>query len=162
PPSYTGANNAILIDPSVTTGTFTLTTPAAYNLLSVMTSAGNGGDVINVRVNHADGTFETGSFGSPDWFGNTNNVIMAAQGRMGDNVAHTLQTNGDNPRIYFRDIVLTNTTSVVTSIVFSKTGALGHTGILGVSGATTPGGAVGPIAVTGYTYDVVVEASAAR
>lgn len=160
PPTYAGPNG-ILIDTVVPTGTFTLTTPAAYNLLSFAGSGGNGGDVIGVRVNHADGTFETGSFGCPDWFG-ASGVIMAAQGRMGDNVAHTLQVNGDNPRIYFRDIVLTNTTSAVTNIVLSYvSGSAGsHNDVLAVSGATTPGGPVAPIAVTGYTYDFVVEASA--
>ncbi len=159
PPTYVG-NNGILIDTAVTNGTFTLTTPATYTLLSFAGSGGNGGDVIGVRVNHLDGTFETGSFGCPDWF-NGSGVIMAAQGRMGDNVAHTLQTNGDNPRIYFRDFALTNTTSPVTSIVLTySSGASGSPNdILAVSGATTPGGPVGPIAVTGYTYDFVVEAT---
>jgi hypothetical protein len=162
PPSYT-ANNGILIDTAITNGTFTLTTPTAYTLLSFAGSGGNGGDVIGVRVNHADGTFEVGSFGCPDWFGGTS-VIMATQGRMGDNVQHTLQVNGDNPRIYFRDITLTNTTSAVTNIVLSYVsgGAGSHNDILAVSGATTVGGPVAPIAVTGYTYDFVVEATAAR
>ena len=160
PPTYAGPNG-ILIDTVFTSAAFKLTTPAAYNLLSFAGSGGNGGDVIGVRVNHLDGTFEVGSFGCPDWFGGTG-VIMAAQGRMGDNVAHTLQVNGDNPRIYFRDIVLTNTTSVVTNIVLSYvSGSAGsHNDILAVSGATTPGGLVNPIAVTGYTHDFVVEASA--
>lgn len=162
PPTYAG-NNGILIDTVISNGTFTLTTPAAYNLLSFAGSGGNGGDVIRVVVNHADSTSETNSFGCPDWFGGSG-VIMAAQGRMGDNVAHTLQVNGDNPRIYYRDITLTNTTSPVTTIALSYlSGSSGsHNDVLAVSGATTPGGPVAPIAVTGYTYDFVVEASAAR
>jgi hypothetical protein len=160
PPTYVGPNG-ILIDTIFTNATFTLTAPAAYNLLSFAGSGGNGGDVIGVRVNHADGTFETGSFGCPDWFG-ASGVIMAAQGRMGDNVAHTLQVNGDNPRIYFRDVSLTNTTSPVTNIILSYiSGSSGsHNDVLAVSGATTLGGPVAPIAVTGYTHDFVVEASA--
>lgn len=160
PPTYVG-NNGILIDTVVTNGTFTLTTPTAYNLLSFAGSGGNGGDVIGVRVNHADATFETGSFGCPDWFG-ANGVIMAAQGRINSNPAHDYQVNGDNPRIYFRDVALTNTTSPVTSIVLTYvSGSSGsHNDVLAVSGATTPGGPVAPIAVTGYTYDFVVEASA--
>jgi len=160
PPTYAGANG-ILIDTLFTNATFTLTTPAAYTLLSFAGSGGNGGDVIGVRVNHADGTFETGSFGCPDWFGGTG-VILATQGRMGDNVAHTLQVNGDNPRIYFRDVTLTNTTSPVTNIVLTYVSgsANSHNDVLAVSGATTLGGAVAPIAVTGYTHDFVVEASA--
>jgi len=52
----------------------------------------------------------------------------------------------------------------VTSIVLSYASgnANSHNDILGVSGATTLGGPVGPIAVTGYTYDFVVEAAAAK
>jgi hypothetical protein len=159
PPSYS-APNGILIDTVVTSGTFTLVTPAAYNLLSFMGSGGNGGDVINVRVNHQDGTFETGSFGCPDWFGGSG-IAYTAQGRIDSAYRMDVQVNGANPRIYFRDVTLANTTSPVTNIVLTyASGSAGsHNDILGVSGATTPGGAVTPINVTGYTYDFIVEAS---
>lgn len=162
PPTYVGPNG-ILIDTVVTSGTFTLTTPAAYNLLSFIGSGGNGGDVIAVRVNHQDGSFEVGSFGCPDWFGGTG-IAFTAGGRCQSPVTFTTETDGANPRIYFRDITLTNTTSPVTSILLSyqSGNANSHNDVLGVSGATTPGGPVGPIAVTGYTYDFVVEASAAK
>jgi hypothetical protein len=170
PPTYVGPNG-ILIDTAVPSGTFTLSTPTAYNLLSFAGSGGNGGDVIGIIVHHLDGTVETYNppgvtnsaytFGCPDWFGSSG-VIMAAQGRINSNVAHDYQSNGDNPRIYFRDVALTNTTSPVTSIElhYVSGGSGSHNDILAVSGATTPGGAVAPIAVTGYTYDFVVEASA--
>jgi hypothetical protein len=162
PPTY-AAPNGILIDTVVTNGTFTLTTPAAYRLLSFAGSGGNGGDVIGVRVNHQDGTFEVGSFGCPDWFGG-NGIAYVAGGRCQSPVTFTTETDGNNPRIYFRDVTLTNTTSPVTSIVLSYgSGSSGsHNDILAVSGQTTVGGPVSPIAVTGYTYDFVVEASAAK
>ena len=162
PPTYAGPNG-ILIDTVITNGTFTLTSPAAYTLLSFLGSGGNGGDVIGVRVNHADGTFEVGSFGCPDWFGGSG-VAFIAGGRCQNPVTFTTETDGDNPRIYFRDVALTNTTSPVTNILLSYVSgqASSHNDILGVSGATTPGGPVAPIAVTGYTYDFVVEASAAK
>lgn len=162
PPSY-AAPNGILIDTVVTSGTFTVTTPAAYNKLSFLGSGGNGGDVIGVRVNHADGTFETGSFGCPDWFGGTG-VAYTAGGRLQSPVTFTTELNAGNPRIYFRDVTLTNTTSPVTNIVltYSSGAANSHNCILGVSGATTPGGPVGPIIVTGYTYDFICEASAPK
>src|ERR1043166_5375549 len=162
PPTYAGPNG-ILIDTQVTNGTFTLTAPASYTLLSFLGSGGNGGDVIGVRVNHADGTFETGSFGCPDWFGGTG-IALTAGGRCQSPVTFTTETDGANPRIYFRDMALTNTTSPVTNIVLTyASGSSGsHNDILGVSGATTLGGAVSPIAVTGYTYDFVVEAAAAK
>ena len=162
PPTYAGPNG-ILIDTVVSNGTFTLTTPAPYALLSFLGSGGNGGDVIGVKVNHADGTFEVGSFGCPDWFGGTG-IALTVGGRCQSPVTFTTETDGANPRIYFRDITLTNTTSPVTNIVLSYvSGSSGsHNDILGVSGATIAGGPVVPIAVTGYTYDFVVEATAAK
>jgi hypothetical protein len=131
--------------------------------LSFLGSGGNGGDVIGVRVNHADGTFETGSFGCPDWFNGTG-IAFTAGGRCQSPVTFTTEVDAGNPRIYFRDITLTNTTSPVTNIVLSyiSGSANSHNDVLGVSGATTPGGPVAPIAVTGYTYDFVVEATAAK
>jgi hypothetical protein len=163
PPTYAGPNG-ILIDTVVTTGTFTVTTPAAYNKLSFLGSGGNGGDVIGVKVNHLDGSFETGSFGCPDWFGGSG-VAWVANGRLQNTVTFTTETDGgSNPRLYFRDVTLTNTTSPVTSIVLTYVSgsASSHNDILGVSGAQTPGGPVAPIIVTGYTYDFVAEASAAK
>src|SRR4029077_1437223 len=79
PPTYAGPNG-ILIDTVVTSGTFKLTTPAAYNRLSFMGSGGNGGDVVGVRVNHLDGSFDVGSFACPDWFGG-NGIVLTAGGR---------------------------------------------------------------------------------
>ncbi|MDB6109856.1 MAG: Immunoglobulin I-set domain protein [Pedosphaera sp.] len=162
PPTYAGPNG-ILIDTVVTNGTFTLTTPATYTLLSFIGSGGNGGDVIGVKVNHANGSFETGSFGCPDWI-NGSGVALTVGGRLQNPVTFTTETDGANPRIYFRDVALTNTVSPVTSIVLTylSGSASSHNDIIAVSGATTPGGPVAPIAVTGYTYDFVVEASAAK
>jgi hypothetical protein len=163
PPTYVGPNG-ILIDTAVTSGAFALTTPAAYTLLSFLGSGGNGGDVIGVTVNHQDGTVEVGSFGCPDWFSGTVGVAYIAGGRCQNPVTFTTETDGANPRLYYRDIALTNTTSPVTNVVLSYVSGSGgsHNDVLAMSGATTPGGAVGPITVTGYTYDFVVEASAAK
>jgi hypothetical protein len=164
-PDYTKPNG-ILIDTVVTTGTFTPVTPAAYTKLSFLGSGGNGGDVINVTVNHADGTSETGfSFGCPDWFNGTLNVAYIAGGRCNSTVNLTTETDGQNPRIYFRDITLTDTASPVTNIVLSygSGGSGSHNDILAVSGALTSGtGAVTPITVTGYDYDFIVESNAAH
>ncbi|HTI97935.1 MAG TPA: hypothetical protein VL527_03450 [Dongiaceae bacterium] len=161
PPTYVG-NNGILIDTVFSNATFTVTTPAAYSKLSFAASGGNGGDVIGIIVHHQDGTTETNSFQSPDWFGATG-ILLTTHGRMGDNVAHTLQTNGDNPRVYFRDVTLSNTTSPVVSIdLYYISGSSGsHNDVLAVSGSTS-GGVFNPIDVTGFTHDFVVEASAAK
>lgn len=168
-PSYT-APNGILIDTAVTNGTFTLTTPAVYTKLSFLGSGGNGGDTINVLVKHQDGSAEKGTFGCPDWFGGSG-VAYIAGGRCNSTVNLTTETDGNsgdgrgNPRIYFRDITLTNTASPVTSIelTYASGQASSHNDIMGVSGATpTSGTTVAPIAVTGYDYDFVVEAGAPK
>ena len=163
-PTYT-APNGILIDTVVTSGTLTLTTPATYTLFSFLGSGGNGGDGIVVRVNHQDGSFEVSApFICPDWFGGTVNIAYTAGGRCQNPQTFTTETDGANPRLYFRDMTLTNTTSPVTSVVFSyASGNAGsHNAFFAVSGATTPGGAVAPVTVTGYTYDFIVEATAAH
>jgi hypothetical protein len=162
PPTYTGPNG-ILIDTVVSNGTFTLTTPASYTLLSFLGSGGNGGDVIAVKVHHADATVEVGSFGCPDWFNGTVNVAYYPNERVTSTTAFGYNPNTLNPRIYFRDIPLTNA-SPVTSIdlTYSSGLASSHNDILAVSGAATAGGLVAPITVTGYTYDFVVEAGAAK
>src|SRR5438477_2946663 len=66
-PSY-AANNSMLIDGVISNGTWTLATPATYTNLSFLTSGGHNGRTIGVLVRHQDGTFERGSFASPDWF----------------------------------------------------------------------------------------------
>ncbi len=171
PPSYT-LPNGILIDTVVTNGTFSLVTPTAYTKLSFIGSGGNGGDVIGVTVHHADGSVEgvaTGgtayTFGCPDWFNGTINVAYIANERSGSTVNRTFANAGsNNPRIYFRDITLTNTTSAVTSVDLSyySGGSGSHNCVFGVSGDPNGSGTVVPIAVTGYAYDFVVEASASQ
>jgi hypothetical protein len=163
PPSYTDPNG-ILIDTVISNGTFTLSTPATYALLSFLSSGGNGGDNIGVKVHHQDGTTETGSFGSPDWFGGTLNVAIVSGERVSSTTEMTTEPDGANPRVYFRDMTLTNTTSPVTTVDFFYLSgqASSHNDILAMSGATTTGGTVNPIDVTGFDYDFVVEASAPK
>jgi hypothetical protein len=169
-PSYT-APNGILVNNLGAGGAFALVSPAAYTKLSFLGNGGDGGDEINVVVQHADGTSETGSYGCPDWFGNPG-VAYIANGRCNSTVNLTTETDGGsgdglgNPRIYYRDITLANTTSPVTNLVFSYiSGSSGaNCDIMGVSGALTSGGSAAPftpITVTGYNYDFVVESNAA-
>lgn len=168
PPDYTAPNGILIYGDGTTglaTGTFTLTTPAPYALLSFAGSGGNGGCVVGVTVHHADGTTETGQFGCPDWFNGTSNVVFIANERCGSSVNFTYaNVNSGNPRIYFRDITLANTTSPVTSIDLSYVSgpANSRNDVLAVSGAATVGGPVTPIEVTGYTYDFIVEAAAGK
>lgn len=168
PPSYTAPNGILIYGngtSGLASGTFTLTTPAPYAVLSFLGSGGNGGCVVGVTVHHADGTTETGSFGCPDWFNGTSNVVFIANERCGSSVNLTYANiNSGNPRLYFRDVALTNTTSPVTSIALSYVSGPSNSrnDVMGVSGGATVGGNVTPIDVTGYTYDFIVEAAAAK
>lgn len=155
--SYTN-NNAVLIDSSLSNATVTVTTPAAFSALSFLTSAGNGAVTLGVAVHHADGSVETNSIVSPDWFGGEN-AAVTANGRLDvgsrafDNVA------SGNPRLYSADITLTNTTSPVNRIDLTHVSGTGHAAIFAVSGGT--GAAFSPVAITGYNVDLVVEAEGA-
>ena len=168
-PSYT-APNGILIDAQVTNGTFTLVTPKAYSTLSFLGMGGNGGDTISVTVHHQDSTTETETFSTSDWFGGTVGIAWIANGRISQvyNLnPETDGTSGDglgNPRIYHKEITLSNTGSPVTSVVLNYVSGSGgsHSDVMALSGATTSGGVVSPIAVTGYDYDFIVEVGAPR
>ena len=166
PPDYTKPNG-ILVD-TTDGGTFTFTTPAAYTALSFLGLGGNGGDSITATVHHQDGTSETHTYGCPDWFGGSG-VAYIMGGRCNNTLNLTTETDGNsgdgrgNPRIYFRDITLTDTTSPVTSVdlAYLSGASNSHNDIMGVAGALTSGtGAFTPVTVTGYDYDFIVEATA--
>ncbi len=156
------ANNTIMLDATSFSGlyTFTLTTPALYGKLCFLTSGGNGGCLFQWTAHHADGTTETGQQPSADWFNGANPAIIA-------NVRANAQTytrdnyGSNNPRLYGKDVTLTNTTSKVTSIDLQDVSSAGgaHTCIMAVSGQAPSGGNFNPIAVAGYNADIVVEAS---
>ena len=79
--SYTGTNDAVLVNSVVTSATIIFLTPAPYSALSFMGCSGSGTCVINCIVHHADGTSEAGAFTFPDWFGGaTTNQILTANG----------------------------------------------------------------------------------
>jgi hypothetical protein len=168
-PSYSTANG-ILVDSSVSTGAFTLVTPAAYTTLSVVCTGGNGGDGINVLVNHQDGSSETNSLTVPDWFGGPTGIATIMGGRITQTCYGNTEVDGTsadglvNPRLYHRELTLNNTISPVTSVQFQYASgpATAHSAIFCLSGATTAGAAINPIAVTGYNQDFIWEASAAK
>ncbi len=166
-PTFVGPNG-ILMDSQVTNGTFTLVTPAAYATLSFIGLGGNGGNSIAVTVYHQDGSTENGNFSTSDWFGGTVGIARIMGGRISQVYNLNTETDGNsgdglgNPRMYHKEVPLSNTTSPVTKIVLTWTGgnAGSHSGVFCVSGATTAGGAITPIDVTGYDYDFIVEATA--
>lgn len=158
PPDYT-ANNAIMLDSTLTAGAFTLATPAIYSGLSLLESGGHNGVAFSYTVYHQDGSIETGTNSIPDWY-NGANTAWTANGRVDAGTFAFSSVNGNNPRLYSLDVPLTNTTSAVTSISFGYLSGTGHGAIMAVSGLA--GGNYTPIAVTGYNQDIVVEQSAGK
>jgi hypothetical protein len=158
-PTY-ATNNAALIDPSIKTATWVLTAPAVYTNLSFLTSGGhNGLTNVGVIIHHADNSTERGFFASPDWFNGT--AAYTANGRVNVQTMAFDNVNAGNPRLYSRDITVTNVSSPVTSIDFTNQSFTGgDVGIFAVSGAAPNSANWLPITVTGYSYDMIVEASA--
>ncbi len=157
------ANNSIMLDASATfaSGTLTPTTPKAFGALSILTSGGNGGCIIRYTVHHQDGTTETGTTPSADWFGG-NNPAWVANGRVNAQSFSLDNLNSNNPRLYAKDVTLTNSTSAIASIdlAYVSSAAGAHTCVMAASGAPTAGGTFAPIPVTGFNADIVVEATA--
>lgn len=158
-PSY-ATNNAMLIDGIVSNGTWILSTPAAYTNLSFLTSGGHNGRTIGVLIHHQDGTAERGSFSSPDWF-NVASPAYTANGRVNVQTFLFDSVSSGNPRLYSRDIPLTNKTSPVISIDLTNASlAGGNVGIFAVSGTTPTSATWTPVTVTGYNADMIVEVDA--
>jgi hypothetical protein len=155
-PSYT-ANNAVLLDATLTNATLTLVAPVACSQLSFLESGGNNGVSFTYTAHHQDGTKETGSGSIPDWF-NGSNPAWTANGRVDVEAFTFSAVNGGNPRLYSLDVALTNTVSPVASINFAYVSGSGHGAIMAVSGGS--GGSFTPLSVTGYNEDIVVEAAA--
>jgi predicted alpha-1,6-mannanase (GH76 family) len=157
-PSYS-ANNAVLLDSSLTTATLVLITPTAYTQLSFLQSGGHNGVTFNYTVHHQNGTTDAGSGSIPDWF-NSASAAFTANGRVDVGTFAFSNVGGGFPRLYSLDITLINAASPVTSIDFQYVSGTGHGAIMAVSGST--GGSFSPIAVTGYNQDIVVEAAAGK
>jgi hypothetical protein len=166
-PSW-AAPNAVLIDSGVlrTNAVITISPAGGFSQLSFLVASGNGGGNVNVRITHADSTIETNFVVCSDWF-NGANPAFSARGRLnvvsgGPDTQASITSTTDgygNPRWYSRDITLTNTTSAITSIqLYYGTGAANvHNQIYGLAGSS--GGAWTPLAVSGYTDDLIVESN---
>jgi hypothetical protein len=170
PPSYT-TNDVVMVD-SATTGYLILTTPAAYTALSFLTSAGHGPSVDSYTINFQDGSIESGTITSWDWFtyantGTTDPVAFFASGRW-DVSAKTFDIRPQtvtNPALYQVDVAVANSTGLITNIVLGWSSGSGsdHAAYFALSGATTPGGVFNPISLdtNSFNADMVMEAAAA-
>src|SRR5204862_7500441 len=136
PPGY-AANNAAFVSSNAPTASLTPVTPVAFPGLSFLTAAGHGPVTVNCTVRHADGTSESKSFVSADWFGNTP-IAQLANGRVNVSSKTVNSVNGSNPRLYAADITLVNVASPITNILLtwqSGSGS-GNAAVLAVSGGS--------------------------
>ncbi|HZV33008.1 MAG TPA: hypothetical protein VFB72_00405, partial [Verrucomicrobiae bacterium] len=123
-PSYT-ANNAVMLDSTLTSATLTLSSPAAFTTLSFLESGGHNGVTFSYVVHHQSGATDSGTAIIPDWY-NGNNVSWTANGRVDVQAFTFSSVNGNNPRLYSLDVTLLNTSSPVTSITLSYVSGGGH------------------------------------
>lgn len=170
PATYTG-NDCVLIgnyaagvitngsygSPDYTTGSFTINSPTPLSGLSILNSAGNGPVTINYTINYDDGSAQTGSFQSLDWFNSATRVFNAA-GRVSVDGSSLGNINGSPAGALFSaDITLNNTTASATNIVFTYSSG-GRAALFALSGQATSGGSFSPLDVTGFDADIIVEA----
>jgi hypothetical protein len=149
------ANNAMFLNPTnaTTLGTntnvvVTLSVPTALSGISFLNASGNGPRNINVFLNHVDGTTENKVFSSPDWFNvPAANVAWFANGRVAvdtsqlNNVPSPFTTTnnpGNNPKLGYSDVIVTDFASAITNIVLVDTNAGGRTAVFAISGTTGP------------------------
>lgn len=153
-PSYT-ANNTMLIDNGVTTGTWTLTTPATYTNLSFVGTGGGGSTTVGVVVTHQDNSVDTGSIVFADWFNNPSPALTVG-GRIGTSSTGGggFGDYGNNPRLYYQNLAVSSASPIV-KIDFAYTSGA-HANIFAISGNSS-GAKWDPITVTGYNQDTIHE-----
>ncbi|HKW28542.1 MAG TPA: glycoside hydrolase family 76 protein [Verrucomicrobiae bacterium] len=143
------ANNVAMIDSSHSANLVPATLNP-FSALSFLNAAGHGPVTVDYQVAHADGSVETGTFTSPDWFFSAP-VVFNAQGRVDVVTGAFNNVNNNEPRLYAEDITLTNLASAVTNINLSwdtgnSAGSVGA--IFAVSGVAVEPVSVG-IALSG-------------
>jgi hypothetical protein len=134
-PNGQGQNDGLMLDPSNTTGTLTLSGATKYSMLSFLVSGANGGGSINYTINYAGGGSQSGSISAPDWYDNSP-VAWDANGRTDINLNFDSVSSG-NPRIYQQDVALNDSSHPVTSVAFSY-GGDNREVVYGLSGQSVP------------------------
>ena len=169
------SNNAIYVGGSgtvvtqVASGTFTLTTPAAYTHLSVLCAAGNGPTRLIYYVTYVDGSQDANFLVDDvkDWFATAANLVTNtawvcnADFRGSDGSFQQVNQSPQQIRLYYNDIQLSQPSTAVSNIQFIYYLG-GRAAIYGLSGSTDNGVTFNPIGVTGYNADMVMEAPLAK
>jgi len=133
-PNYHTGNNAILVYEDVPTANVALATPSNYSAFSFLTSGGNGGCVLQVVIQHADGVNETNSYVVNDWF-NAASAAWVANGRIQFNNRTFQNIGSGDPKLFEEFVVLTDRNSAVTNIALSWVSGTGDTVLFAISAA---------------------------
>ena len=136
--AYGSANNALMLGGTYpSSGTLTLTSPAACNSLAILASSANGGGQGTCVVNFSDGSRSPAlAFNAQDWFYVLTNVALQGFGRLRLGASLSIDDNGDsNPNLYQTTLNLAalGLTKPISSLTFTKP-AGGSTAILAISG----------------------------
>ncbi|MCS7089642.1 MAG: hypothetical protein RMN51_02015 [Verrucomicrobiota bacterium] len=140
PASYS-APNAVYVDYARPEAHLVPVNPQPYSALSFLSATANNNVTNAVVVQYADGTSETNTFVSRDWFNNAP-YAFTTLGRVNLN-NRTInndpgRTTTPNPRLYEAQFALNNTVSPVTNIILRFLGAVnpttGRMVVLAVSG----------------------------
>lgn len=131
------ANNALVLSSGtgISSGTLTLTTPAAFARIAVLANSASGGGSPNLTLHFSDGSSLTASYNAPDWFNNTGFAIQGME-RI-DISSGAVSGNPGNPRFYQTTldfVALGLNGKSLTSITFDQASGAGSTGIYAVSG----------------------------
>jgi hypothetical protein len=137
PASYT-ANNALLVDSTLDTGILTPATPAPYEALSFLCSAGHGPVTNECVLTYANGSSQTNTLVIPSWF-DAAPAAFIASGDLDLNTRFVDSVGSNSPRLFGIDLPLANTVSAVTNITLSFTGgaANSHAAIFAISGSSS-------------------------
>jgi predicted alpha-1,6-mannanase (GH76 family) len=138
---YGSLNTLLLGYTYPNSATLTLTTPRAYQSLTILASSAHGGGTGTFVLNFTNGTQSpVFSFNAQDWFGATANVAITALGRLKLSGGFGAEDNGAaNPSLYQTTINLAafGMDKEIASITFTRpagAGAQQITGIFAVSG----------------------------
>jgi hypothetical protein len=172
PPDYTAPNAVYVggagsVSPQVLSGELDLVTPASFTHLSILGAAAGGPTYVQYTVNYSDGNVEQQTIVMTDWTTTNNastaNTAWTANGWLqgSDGSYQKVATTPQTGRLFYFDVPLNFTSSLITNVVFTFESG-GRAVIFGLSGSTDGGTTFRPINVTGFNYDMVIEAPLAK